>query len=393
MVELNQCTPNREQMWLLRAALQQGEAARQAWQQWRTQVNLDDVDLPSYDLLPLVYHNLAHINVDDALLGRLKGVYRHTWSKNHMLFHHAQEVVTQLAAAGIRTIFLHGAAMTIGYYQEANARRLTAVDILVPQAQFLDAVAQLQQDEWQLLSYSHDELRWCYQHQIRAFFSFRKGQATLNLHCRLLPLVRQDEESSWRSARCRSWHGQPIYLLNPTQQLFHTCVHAMTWSNGYLTWIPDALTILAAADRSGAESTIDWQALAQQAAATRQILPLYNTLTFLAKEFQAAIPPAVLAQLTAMPVTFAEKQEYKVLGTEVAGTWDRLQRILLAASRYRTLHRPTATPLRLSPTAWIPYLFRQWHLAHWWQLPQQLVVKLYTNWQRRRLSAATGEAQ
>lgn len=392
MYELNQCTPTREQMWLLQAALQEGDVAKEAWQQWRSHVDLDDVDLPSYFLLPLVYHNLARLHVDDALMGRLKGVSRHTWSKNHMFLHHTQQVVAQLTGAGIRTMFLHGTAMTSGYYQEANTRLMTAIDILVPQAEFLDAVAQLQLDGWELTGYSDDELRWFYRHQLRSFFTFRKGQTVLNLHCTLLPLVRQDEESYWRSARCHRWRGESIYLLDPTQQLFHTCICGMNWSNGYLTWIADALAILAQVAQPNSEATIDWQLLVRQAQATRKILPLLNTLRFLGKEFDAPIPATVPAQLAAIPTTGAEKLEYRLLGTEAAATREPFKRVLVTASRYRTLHQPSATPIRLSSTAWIRYLLRHWQLMHWWELPKQLVFKLYANLRSRHFSTAVEKA-
>src|SRR3990172_6475884 len=105
--------PTRAQELLLRAALLQGEPARHAWQHWRMQVNLEqEWDAGTYRLLPLVYHNLRALGVDDPLMSKLRGIYRREWYKNQMLFHTIAEVLRLFHAAGIETMILKGSALT-----------------------------------------------------------------------------------------------------------------------------------------------------------------------------------------------------------------------------------------------------------------------------------------
>ncbi len=67
---------------LLTASLRENDAALNAWHEWRSIVDLQTVDRGSTRLLPLLWHNLVAMGVDDPLMPRLRGIYRHTWFSN-----------------------------------------------------------------------------------------------------------------------------------------------------------------------------------------------------------------------------------------------------------------------------------------------------------------------
>ena len=82
------CWPTREQELLLQAALMQGKETIDAWEAWKSTVEIAQIDQGSYRLLPLLYKNLRDHGVEDPWADTLKGVYRSTWYKNQLLFRH-----------------------------------------------------------------------------------------------------------------------------------------------------------------------------------------------------------------------------------------------------------------------------------------------------------------
>src|SRR5512147_809336 len=95
------CWPSPLQATLLRAALSNGDAALQAWHQWRAQVDLDAIDPESYPILAPLSANLQSLGVDASLSSLLKGVRRQTWVANHRLMKVAAAPLRMLDAAGI----------------------------------------------------------------------------------------------------------------------------------------------------------------------------------------------------------------------------------------------------------------------------------------------------
>ena len=377
---LNQCTPTQEQTWLLQTAVLSGEEAQQAWQKWRNHVNLDDIDPASYRLLPLVYHNLQTLQVDDPLMVRLKGVYRHTWYKNQMLLRHAEQLISRLYEANIPAMFLKGAAMSVAYYPNNGTRFMSDVDIMVPPQLFMRTADIMFAQNWQLELFPKEMLYWYYQHQFTHAFAFQKDRFEIDLHYRLLPFVPQDEMAYWETAVSQAWRGQTIHLLNPTDQLFHTCCHGLRWGYGYLSWIPDALFIL-----KNREVSIDWDYLVQHARQTRLILYMRNALACLAGQFQASIPVGVLQALNESPVSRAEDLEYNGLGRELITLPDLAKYHLIRVSRYKLFDRPMGEPVQLSFTGVFHYFAIKWHLEHWWQWPAQFIKKFSKNLKQRHL--------
>ena len=86
----------------------------------------------SFRLLPLLYINLQKQGVDDPVMGKLKGIYRQAWSKNQTLFHEMAGVIAHLQDAGIKTMLLKGASLSLLYYKNNGARPMADIDVLVP---------------------------------------------------------------------------------------------------------------------------------------------------------------------------------------------------------------------------------------------------------------------
>ena len=289
MIQLNDCTPNEAEAWLLRAAVGRGDVAAQAWREWCTRIDLDDISPASYQLLPLVYHNLAGVEAAD--FGRLKGVYRHTWGKNQTVLYELEQLVRQLNVDGIAPLLLRGTAMVTRYYDETGLRPLHVLDLAISAENCHLALAAIAQHGWQ----SHSDAQ--------AINVFQKAGLTLNLHSPARVVG-----ADWLSA---TWREHDVQYLSATDELIQICLWGVRWSPSYLNWIPDALTILDNAE-------IVWETLLARAKATRNGVALRHTLGYLREVFSAEIPPHVLTTLNQMPASWLEKQMYLANGRATA---------------------------------------------------------------------------
>src|SRR5262249_34711473 len=103
--------PTETQELLLRAALEDPDAARAAWAVWRERVDLAAVAVAPARILPPAYRNLLRLGIDDPEIGRLKGAYRHNWAHNQLLLRDTAAFLSSLHAADVRTLVLKGIAL------------------------------------------------------------------------------------------------------------------------------------------------------------------------------------------------------------------------------------------------------------------------------------------
>lgn len=302
------CRPTPEQEWLLKACLLKGEKASQAWQQWRSMVNIELLDQGQRRLLALLYKRLSHLGTDDPALKILKGFYRMTWYKNQMLIHAGDSAVRHLNEAGIPVIILKGAALIAMYYKDVGLRFMSDFDILVPAENAVTAIRLLIQGGWRL-DHLYDgvplgEIPRAY----HAANLVNPGGRRVDLHWNLLLECQYPDadRSLWDGSVPVKINGLTSRALKPADQLFHVCVHGARWSPlPPIRWIADALTMLAASGPS-----MDWDRLVHQTAKRRLVLPLRATLKYLAEIFDAPIPNKVLDCLQDLTPRSTDAIEY-----------------------------------------------------------------------------------
>src|SRR4051794_7774713 len=187
--------PDPVQELLLEAALRLGAEARQVWEQCAEEHALDEVPVAVRGLLPAVYRNLAS-SPGVPELARLRGIHRHEWYRNQLLFDAAGRLITVLREAGIPVMVLKGGALAVLHYGDAGSRPMGDVDLLVPPALADEALAVVEGAGWHadppaprdVLSVSH---AWTY----------GDGQnGHVDLHWRALPYSRASEDDFWAAA-------------------------------------------------------------------------------------------------------------------------------------------------------------------------------------------------
>lgn len=353
------CWPTWEQELLLRAVLLQGKDAIQAWEKWKSSTDIDQLDVGSHRLIPLLYRNLHNQGIEDPFMGKFKGVYRRTWYENQLLFHNISTLLRSFHDAGIETMLLKGAALVLLHYKDYGVRPMADLDVLVHPEQALTAVNLMGKLGWKKAG------TFIETHVIVAHGRmFRDSDGRdIDLHWYVLPecCYPHADDDFWDGAVSVRLHEVPTRALNPTDHLLHICVHGAQWNSvPTIRWVADAMMIL-----NTSQHEIDWNRLLVQVQRRSLILPLRETLTYLRDVFSAPIPAAILSGIQNIPVSKMERVEYKYK------TQSYQQKPLgaLPVHWFYYLRSANNTNSRYKLLGFIKYLQYLWGAESLWQLP------------------------
>lgn len=356
--------PTYQQGLLLRAALLQGGDALAAWEEWRAAVDIQRLDAGSYRLLPLLYRNLSLHGVNDPLMATFKGVYRNTWCKNQLLFNKVSAVMRAFHEAGIQTMLLKGAALTLNYSRDYGLRPMSDCDILVPTADALPAMKLLRELGWE----AYAEKQETYIDLMHAM-PFKKDQVGggIDLHWHVLHQCLQEnaDEDFWKGAISVKIDDLSTHVLNPTDQLFHVCVHG--WHGDVfptIRWVADAMTVI-----NSSPDAIDWHRLVAQAEKRQLVLRLKDTLPILRDLLDAPVPLSILQDIEKLPIAAIERLEYNSSPGRLMRGFGSLPMIYTSYLR-RSMNDGGFNFLRFAR-----YLQYYLGLEHLWQLPLDVIKR------------------
>jgi hypothetical protein len=365
------CWPTRQQEWLLRASLLEGDSAVEAWEVWHSKADVDRLDAGSVRLLPLLYSNLKRHGLDPPVMEKLKGTYRLTWYKNQMLFRSMAGLLKRFHDSGIQTLVLKGVPIVLLHYRDLGLRPMQDVDLLVSTREAMEAVELLSRLGWRLkpggplkavseglLSVLHGE----------AFVDDSENHLDLHWHVLAECCYEGADEEWWDGSRAIEVQGIQTRALNATDTLFQICVHGTCWNPvPPLRWVADAMVVLRT---SGAD--IDWERLVAQAGRRRLVEQLRNTLGYLRGLLDAPVPRSVVERLQAMPVSGVERWEYRVRGRPPGLSGSLLHNWFLYL-RSSQLARPSVVRPRLR--GFPSYLKAVWGVGSLWQVPVEFLRK------------------
>lgn len=349
-----------EQELLLKAVLLNGDEVISAWEKWKLNVDFELIDPGSYRLLPLLYHNLSKHGIKDPLMDRLKGIYRRTWYENQILSHKAVNLLEFFQDAGIKTIVLKGIALIHLYYKDYGLRPMSDFDILVPTEQATEVIKLLRKLGW-TSGYRSPETIIPFIHSCD--FTDVTALHHLDLHWHLFIECCQpnDDDDFWNGAVETTIKDIPTCMLNPADQLLHTCVHGMKWSIiPPFRWVADAIMIL-----NSTLTEIDWDRLIMQAQKRHLILPLRQGMEYLKNNFRGNIPTEILQRIQNLPVSKIEyiEHKYKIENQKkkLLGNIPTLWFDSLRLSGYSSLVHKLF--------GFLKYVQHFWDLKYLWQLP------------------------
>lgn len=368
------CWPTREQEWLLRAALLRGGESLAAWEQWHARVDIEENDLGSYRLLPLLYRNLSAQRVTDSALDKIRGIYRFAWSKNQLLIYSALPLLKAFREAEIPVLLLKGAALGVACYHDGGTRPMDDVDVLVPEDRFEEAVRIVREAGW-----TTERTHGLRELPIRHAIAFeRANRAHLDLHRHVFTgdLRPRTDDAFWEASVPARLGMEEVRVLSPADQLLHVCAHGVAWNKvPPIRWIADAMMQLRASDNTG--DTLDWDRLVERARYHGYVIHVREALRYLRTNLGAPVPGEVIARLDALPVSARQRREYALhTAPETAG-----RRAL--RHYYRYLRVAESGRLHKPPFGFPRYLQHYWRLESLWQVPVYCGYRVARRIQRR----------
>jgi Uncharacterised nucleotidyltransferase len=330
---------------LLRAALGDRDQAVESWRRWSADATQDDVDAAALQILPLAWRNVSRF--DDSLpkLGHARGVYRYVWVKNQVLLRFGARMLCELDRAGVGTLVLKGAALSVLHYRDLGVRLMVDFDVLVPRAMAPSAISVLRTELEPDPAAPPPEDRLAVHHSA----SFTDGpDRDLDLHWYSLWQSSPDEDF-WAASVPIEVGGVASRSLCSTDHLLQVCAHGAVWQRQpVLRWVTDAMVLIASGDGP------DWGRLVEQARKRELTLTMADALGYLASAFDAPVPEAVLRELRESRRTLAER-----VGRRAGTRPTTMVRALgIHWERYQRLKRvdPAAPRAKSFPA----------HLRRWW---------------------------
>lgn len=356
------CWPTVNQQLLLKAALSDQPIAEAACQAWHDRVDLDSIDAGSYRLLPLLYSNLVRHRIASPLLHRLKGIHRHAWFRNQVLFRDIAEIVDVFRARGIRTLLLKGAALSLTTYRDAAVRPMCDGDLLVPLRDARSALTILKEHGWLP---QPEPVMWPPRH--RPSWPFRRGtNREIDLHWHVIAECLDDrsDDDFWSAAVPIDVHGAPTRVLCPADQLFHVIVHGLVRSSvPPIRWVADAAVVL-----TQSTATIDWARLYRVAAERRLAWTMRLALEYLNRDLALPVPSSALELFASYRAPVGERLEH----------WSKVEPgvIRLAGRLWFGYSRSTeGAGERRTPAGFHSYLQNFWQVDGTWPLVRVILGK------------------
>ncbi|MDQ2967705.1 MAG: nucleotidyltransferase family protein [Actinomycetota bacterium] len=223
----------------------------------------------SFALMPLLYRRLESWQVDEPLIPRLRGLYRHSWYRGNVLLERLKEVNALAAELQIDLLIADEPLLIERVYRDPGLRPATRLDLLIRPESADVLIRGLEQHGWHRAS----------PHSL--WLQHPSGPFAVLQH-RILPKY----AALGVDATTNHW-------LNSTDQLLRTCVGEVRQSTvGRLQWIADAKLQIAAEP-----AEIDWERLLQTTTSCHLGLHLRDALSYLSRTVAASVPGDVLARL------------------------------------------------------------------------------------------------
>jgi hypothetical protein len=347
---------------LLKAACCPHEVGIQAWQQWHSIVDIEQLDSESYRLLPLLYKNLAANQVEHPEMTRLQGVYRRHWYSNQLIIRELTTVLHAFQTAAIHCLVLGDAAL-LGYYgPDFGVRPIEQLDLLVsPQdaAQAMQVLAELNWNAKVKLTDSFMTLHskiglWNSSHQL------------LHLHWRIfgtdIPANPKDE--LWQTADVVSLNHYSIRTLNPVAQILYICTR-ITAADGAIAplWVADFVKLVGTNSRQEF-----WELLIDHAINARLALPLQRLINagFAILELP---PSSVVQRIQSLPISLLERLEQRFGEMLGRSPFSRYLQYLRQVESSQGGANPSVSSL-------LNYYQTSWGLKQPWQVPFHGVSRL-----------------
>lgn len=307
--------------------------ARLAWNAWLAAEPLFGSDAASNHLLPLMLARLETWGGFEAERRRIVGLVRYYWLFQQLLKRGLESALCAFADAGIDTLLLKGAALSVGTYRDGH-RPMNDLDLLVRRDQADAAIGVLVATGW--TPRFPDPGRFV--RVVHACCFGNPSGIELDLHVSPFherPLA-PSEFLAIAAAGERVLVGTRQTLVPcPSDQFLFTCAHGMRHADvAPFRWLVDACLLL----RRHADH-FDWDRLRERTMFHRLALPVAATLRFLADNLQMPVPHDVLCWAASSSVSVLDRIEFAAVTSRPRATHVLWHNLLPKTLLHRRLRR------------------------------------------------------
>ncbi len=147
-----------EKKLLLQAALGDQALCLKSWNEWKDRIDIENIELDAYPLLPLLYRNLLNSGINDHKITQLKGIYRRNWTKNQLFLSELTKICIGFSEANISYLILGDIAMNLSIYANLGDRMINNLELMIDLKNFDNSLRVLK------------ELGWCFKVEIKESF-------------------------------------------------------------------------------------------------------------------------------------------------------------------------------------------------------------------------------
>jgi hypothetical protein len=320
---------------------------------------------------------LQELEVLDPLMPRLQGIHRKTWFTNQLQLSLLRDALEALDRAGIATMVIRDASVSLRLYPEPGVRPVTDVELLIPMALAVRATRVLERSGWRSdARKARVEVAVASNRGLPLRRLIRPGVIALRARLGTPHAVAAGaaiDEQLWRDAVELEVEGVPTTAPSLADELLQICVEGAS-GRGWraIQWVADATMILRRGD------DLDWPRLVRSAQRAGVTLPLIDAFLYLGRLLDAPVPPVLVEELRNSPVTRRELLAYRIgsRGGRFSGALPSLVGQYVRATRGQHPVRSIARFPR--------FLQSEWGADHWWQIPSLAVGAVVERFRPRR---------
>lgn len=346
-----------EHQLLLQTAILSEQNCLKTWEKWLELVDIENLDSPSYYLLPLLYSNLVKYQVTHSEMTRFKGVYRRNWYNNQLFLKQLESVLETLVNQGINPLILGDIALS-SYYQDSQVKPIKTLDIFVDEIQVFHAYNLLTKIGWQ----SKVTLSNNFINQYPKIGFWNNNNQFLHLHWRILG---QSSVDSLPNISVKLDNiSLNVNIFNTQEQLLYICSQIpLDYPQILPQWLADATILI-----NSEHSNINWSQLIEKAQNQNLLIPLLNLFWQLKQVFSSSEYDNLLTNN--LNISKFEKWEYQLTKNQ---NIPLLGRFLADYFNYlRVSKDPIPSP---SLIGFAEYIQQRWNLDNLWQLPAQIAIR------------------
>lgn len=304
------CLPDKHQEYLLKASVSNDKkVVEKNLQLWKSNVNLDDIDYKSGQLLAFLNNRLSKFKINDNNLPRYLGIYKKNWVHNVELFKNFRGVIKIFNEAKIQYLITKGIVFSKFYYKDDGIFKIDTIDVFISESSILQSFELLCKNGWELDNANKNVSL------IDNFLGTIKQVVFKNKNNYHIVLSLQPFTTLGSLNRGTSLYNNRQLLsidevnfesFETTHQLFFTIINGLTeTANASLLWIPQALTILEKYDQQ-----LNWNEFINCVKQYKVSLLSILAFIYLKQEHKANIPDNVIEKIKELPVHSYEKIEF-----------------------------------------------------------------------------------